>query len=96
MALQKRHCNGLTIAQKVRPTVQCLRGNGIYPARLPNLDPDREESILRVGRRVPFLVCQIRFAVDGIPPPRLLRRAQLRRPFDIRRTINHRNRRAEH
>ena len=35
-------------------------------------------------------------AVDGVPPPRLLRRAQLRRPFDDRLAVDHRNRCGEH
>ena len=64
---------------------------------LPHLDPDREEPVERVCRRVPrFARLQPRPAVDGVPPPRLLRRAQLRRPFDNRRTINNRYRRGEH
>ena len=56
---------------------------------LPQLRPDLEEPVERVCRRVPFFArLQPRPAVDGVPPQRLLRRAQLRRPFDDRRTAD--------
>ena len=43
-----------------------------------------------------FARLQPRLAVDGVPPPRLFRRAQLRRPFYDRRPVDHRNRRGKH
>ena len=63
---------------------------------LPQLDTDAEESAGGVCRRMPHLVGQVGLAVDGVPPPRLLRRAQLRRPFYDRRPVDHRYRRGEH
>ena len=76
--------------------MQSLPGNGTYPARLPQLHPDLEEPARLVRGRVPRLVGQVGLAVNSVTAPRLLRRAQLRRPFDNRRTIDHRYRRGEH
>ena len=63
---------------------------------LPQLHPDPEETARLVRGRVPRLVGQVGLAVNSVTAPRLLCRAQLRRPFYDRRTIDHRYRRGEH